>query len=137
MPSADNQPLPIQNPPVPRDQIVFSHPSEQEFAQVLDYYGVAWLYEPITFPLKWDEQGNILEAFSPDFYLVDQDIYVELTTLRPKLMRIKNRKMRALQELFPGIQCRLWRRSDFEYLLGRFDMQDRQADLVGKAALDD
>jgi hypothetical protein len=61
------RPCPIENPPVPREEIVFSHPSEEEFANVLDFFGIEWRYEPVTFPLQWDERGNILEAFSPIF----------------------------------------------------------------------
>jgi len=131
-----SQPLPVVNPIVPRNEIVFSHPSERELAHVLDFYGIEWRYEPVTFPLRWDEEGNLLEAFSPDFYLVEQDLYVELTTLRSKLMRIKRRKIKRIQELYPEINIRMWTRKDFERLLERFGMQDRQASLVGKDALD-
>jgi len=130
------RPLPFTNPPVERQDIVFSHPSEAELARVLDYYGIAWRYEPITFPLQWDAQGALLEAFSPDFYLVDQDLYVELTTLRSKLMRIKRRKIKRIQELYPEVNIKLWNRKDFVHFLERFGLQDRQSILVGQEALD-
>ena len=81
----------------------FAHPSEEEFARILDYYGVEWEYEPRTFVLEQDTRGNILEAFSPDFYLPQQDLYIELTTLRPKLIRIKNRKI-TRSSSFPRCQ---------------------------------
>lgn len=68
---------------------VFVHPIEAEFARILDYYHIPWEYEPRTFALHWDDEGNITEAFSPDFYLPDSDLYVELTTLRPKLITKK------------------------------------------------
>ena len=135
MTNDSSRPLPIRNPNVPRQEIVFSHPSEKELAQVLDFYGIKWRYEPVTFPLRWDKDGNLLEAFSPDFYLVEQDLYVELTTLRSKLMRFKKRKIKRIQELYPEINIRMWTRKDFERLLERFGMQDRQASLVGKDAL--
>ncbi|MBN1402022.1 MAG: hypothetical protein JXA74_14365 [Anaerolineae bacterium] len=131
------RPRPIKNPPLERDEIVFSHPSEEEFARLLDYYRISWLYEPITFPLEWDGQGNILEAFSPDFYLVEQELYVELTTLRSRLMRIKHRKIRRLRELYPEISIRLWGRADFMRLLERFGLQDRSQALVGSSALEE
>jgi len=130
------RPLPFTNPPVARQDIVFSHPSEAELARVLDYYGIAWRYEPVTFPLQWDSQGALLEAFSPDFYLVDQDLYVELTTLRSKLMRIKRRKIKRIQELYPEVSIKLWNRKDFIHFLERFGLQDRQSILVGQEALD-
>jgi len=126
---------PIRNPPLEREEITFGHPSEEEFAQILDYYGIEWRYEPVTFPLEWDDRGNVAEAFSPDFYLVQQDLYVELTTLRSRLLRIKRRKVRRLRELYPNINIKLWRRRDFEYLLERFGQQDRHDDLVGQDAL--
>ena len=65
----------------------FAHPTEEAFAHILDYYGIAWDYEPRTFALHWDDEGNVTEAFSPDFYLPEQNLYVELTTLRPKRNR--------------------------------------------------
>ncbi|MFH1086734.1 MAG: hypothetical protein V1772_13355 [Chloroflexota bacterium] len=127
---------PIQNPPVAHQNIQFPHPSEQEFAHLLDYYGVKWRYEATTFPLAWDEQGNVAEAFTPDFYLEEYDLYVELTTLRPRLMRLKHRKIKRLQELYPEVRIKLWSRKDFLYLLERFGLRDRSDELVGSAALE-
>jgi hypothetical protein len=130
------RPRPIENSPLERDEIVFSHPSEEEFARLLDYYRIIWRYEPVTFPLEWDETGNILEAFSPDFYLVEQDLYVELTTLRSRLMRIKHRKIRLLRKLYPELNIKLWGRADFLRLLERFGLQDRSQALIGSSALE-
>ena len=132
----EDQPAPISNPVLDRDEITFSHPSEEEFAHVLDFYGIEWRYEPTTFPLEWDEDGNVLEAFSPDFYLVQQDLYVELTTLRRRLMRLKHRKIRRLKELYPDVNIRLWNRSDFERFLERFGIDSRREHLVGREALE-
>ena len=130
------RPRPTQNPPLSRDHIVFGHPSEEEFARILDFYGIQWRYEITTFPLQWDQNNNVIEAFSPDFYLVNEELYVELTTLRPRLMRAKRRKLRLMHELYPEINIRLWRRRDFEMLLQRFGQQDRRDELVGQEALD-
>lgn len=129
------KPRPIENPPLARAKIVFSHPSEEEFARILDFYGIAWLYEPVTFPLKWDEQGHVLEAFTPDFYLIQEDLYVELTTLRQSLMRIKNRKIRRLKELYPEVNIKLWDRADFMRFLERFGETARKQELIGKEAM--
>ena len=65
---------------------MFAHPSEAEFAQMLDFYKIRWQYEPTTFPLQCDAQGRILESFTPDFYLPDQDLYIELTTQKQGLV---------------------------------------------------
>jgi len=136
MVSDSARPRPVANPPIPRQDIVFSHPSEQEFARILAFSGIEWRYEPTTFPLEWDEKGNILEAFSPDFYLVQQDLYVELTTLRPKLMRFKHRKLRQVKELYPQVNIKLWNRKDFLHFLERFGVGERGQALIGKEALE-
>ena len=81
----------------------FVHPSEEVFSRILDFYGIQWEYEPRTFALETDEDGNVTEAFTPDFYLTEQDLYVELTTLRPQLSTKKNRKLKRLQELYAEV----------------------------------
>ncbi len=98
----------------------FAHPSEMVFARLLDFYGIRWEYEPRTFPLSYDDKGNITEAFSPDFYLPDSDLYVELTTMKQSLVTKKNRKMRRLLELHPEIKIRLLYQKDFDDLLFKY-----------------
>jgi hypoxanthine phosphoribosyltransferase len=73
----------------------FYHPTEAEFARILDFYGIPWEYEPRSFVLESDPQGTVAEAFTPDFYLPDQDLYVELTTMQPSQIRHKNRSCAA------------------------------------------
>lgn len=114
----------------------FSHPSEAEFASLLDFYGIPWQYEPHTFVLEEDDEGNPLEAFSPDFYLPEQDLYVEVTTLRQKLITKKNRKIRRLRQRYPRINIKLFTRKDFRTLLAGWGMVERHDELIGKAALD-
>lgn len=115
-------------------EIQFSHPIEEEFARILDYYGIAWQYEPTTFPLEWDENGRVTVAFAPDFYLPDEDRYVELTTVRPKLVTIKNRKIRRLQELYPEVNITLLKRSDLRDMMIKYGMDDHAADIMGTEA---
>ena len=79
----------------------FGHPSEQVFANLLDFYGIAWAYEPRSFPLQWDKDGRVSEAFTPDFYLPEFDLYVELTTMKQALVTRKNRKIRLLRGHIP------------------------------------
>lgn len=114
----------------------FSHPSEAEFASLLDFYGIPWQYEPRTFILEEDEEGNPIEAFSPDFYLPEQDLYVETTTMRQKLVTKKNRKVRRLRERYPHINIKLFTRKDFRTLLAGWGMIERHDELIGQAALD-
>ena len=40
----------------------FAHPIEEEFARILDYYGIPWEYEPRAFALEWDDDGNVKVA---------------------------------------------------------------------------
>ena len=114
----------------------FVHPIESEFARILDYYGIEWQYEPRTFDLNWDERGNVTEAFSPDFYLPQQDLYIELTTMRPKLITKKNRKIRRLQELYPDIQIKLFKRSDLRQMMIKYGIRGHTGLLMGTEAQD-
>ena len=97
----------------------FAHPSEEDFARLLDFYCIEWLYEPRSFPLRWNGD-RIAEMFTPDFYLPELDIYVELTTLRQPLMTEKNRKLRRMRELYPDVNVRLLNKNDFVKLLAKY-----------------
>jgi hypothetical protein len=118
----------------PTQPYAFSHTIEAEFARILDYYGVPWEYEPRTFPLEWDEEGKVAVAFTPDFYLPDEDLFVELTTMRPKLVTKKNRKLRRMNELYPEINIQLWKRSDLRALMLRYGLDDQAAKIMGTEA---
>ena len=115
-------------------QPTFSHPIEETFARILDYYGIHWLYEPRTFPLEWNDQGVVTVAFTPDFSLPEQDLYVELTTLRPQLIRHKNRKLRRMNELYPEINIKLFKRSDLRDLMIRYGLDEEAEKLLGTDA---
>ena len=112
----------------------FAHPIEEAFARILDYYGVEWQYEPRTFDLEWDDQGRVSEAFSPDFYLPQQNLYVELTTLRPQLTRLKNKKVRRLKELYPDVNIKLFKRQDLQDLMVKYGLDQEAATIQGSAA---
>lgn len=109
----------------------FAHASEAELARILDYYGVAWEYEPRTFPIQWSHDGKVVESFSPDFYLPEMEIYVELTTLKQSLVRRKNRKLRRLRELYPDIRVKLFYGKDFRALMLKYGRVDLAASLSG------
>ncbi len=109
----------------------FAHPSETEFARILDFYQIPWEYEPRTFDLRWDDEGNVIEAFSPDFYLPEQDFYIELTTMEQKLITKKHRKLRRLRELYPDINIKLLNRADFEKMMLKYGLDDDES-LIGQ-----
>ena len=89
-------------------------------ARILDFYAVRWEYEPHTFPILWNLDGAVVESFSPDFYLPDLDCYLEMTTLRQKLVRKKNRKLRRLRELYPDLDVKLFYARDFRALMLKY-----------------
>ncbi len=101
----------------------FAHPSEEEFARMLDFYRIQWLYEPKSFPLEWDSEGNITEAFAPDFYLPEQDLFVELTTQRQKLVWKKNKKVRRLKEMYPHVSIKVIYGRDYRGLLQKYGLE--------------
>ncbi len=100
--------------------VSFKHPSEEEFAKILDMYSITWEYEPRTFPIEWDAEGSITKAFSPDFYLPHFDTYIELTTMEQKYVSEKKKKVRLLKELYPGTNINIVFKDDFYSLLKRF-----------------
>jgi hypoxanthine phosphoribosyltransferase len=100
----------------------FASAAELECAKVLDYYGVPWEYEPRTFVLERDANGRVTEAFAPDFYLPEQDLYVEITVMKQSLVTRKNRKLRKLRERYPDVRIKLFYRRDLERLAQHFHL---------------
>ena len=100
----------------------FANEAELECAKILEYYRVPWDYEPRTFVLEEDEEGRVVEAFTPDFYLPEQDLYVEVTVMKQSLVTRKNRKLRKLRERYPEIKIRLFYKRDIERLAERYHL---------------
>ena len=106
-------------------------------SRILDFYAVRWEYEPHTFPILWNLDGDVVESFSPDFYLPDLDLYLEMTTLRQKLVRKKNRKLRRLRELYPDLNVKLFYARDFRALMlkyGKLALADGLSGTSGQVA---
>jgi hypoxanthine phosphoribosyltransferase len=102
----------------------FAHPSERELAALLDSYGITWQYEPTTFVLSADDDGNPTAAFTPDFYLPDFDTFVEVTTLRQPLVTRKHRKIRMLAEQRPDVRVKILYRKDVERLGAKYGLAE-------------
>jgi hypothetical protein len=115
----------------------FAHNSERQFAKLLDFYAIAWEYEPRTFVLERDGEGNPQQAFSPDFYLPAYDVFIEITTLNQKLVTKKNRKARRVQELY-GVTVKVLYQRDYLQLLVKYGLEppSQLADGTGPAKLD-
>ncbi|MDD5621633.1 MAG: hypothetical protein PHQ09_00535 [Actinomycetota bacterium] len=102
------------------ENIKFAHTSEREFSKILNFYKIRWEYEPRTFILELDIKGNPEASFTPDFYLPDLDLYIELTTLNQSLVTKKNYKIRKLKELYPDINIKLFYKKDYNSLLFKY-----------------
>ena len=106
----------------------FAHPSEREFARVMDFYRIRWEYEPKTFPIEWDERHNVVKAFTPDFYLPDLDLFIELTTMKQSLVTKKNRKVRRLRELYPEVNIKILYERDYKNLIWKYGLANGEGE---------
>lgn len=117
------------------DATRFAHASEAEMARILDFYDVRWEYEPTTFPILWNLDGEVVESFAPDFYLPELDVFLEMTTLKQRLVRKKNRKLRRLRELYPDIRIKLFYARDFRAMMlkyGRLGLAESLSGTLGQ-----
>src|ERR1700678_696620 len=105
----------------------FGHPSEEVFANLLDFYRITWDYEPRSFPLQWDKDGKVSEAFTPDFYLPEFDLYVELTTMKQANVTRKNRKIRLLRAIYPHVNIQVFYQKDVQDLVTKYGLPERLA----------
>jgi hypothetical protein len=113
----------------------FAHASEAEMARILDFYDVRWEYEPTTFPILWNLEGDVVESFAPDFYLPELEVFLEMTTLKQRLVRKKNRKLRRIRELYPDIKIKLFYARDFRAMMlkyGRFGLFESLSGTTGQ-----
>ena len=101
----------------------FANRIEFECAKILDYYWVRWDYEPHSFVLERDDEGRVASAFTPDFYLQDQDLFIEVTVMKQSLVTRKNRKLRELRRLYPDVKVKLFYRRDIERLAQRYRLR--------------
>lgn len=100
----------------------FVNASEEIFANLLDFYRIAWEYEPRSFPIQWDKDGRVSEAFTPDFYLPEFDLYVELTTMKQAHVTKKNRKVKLLRQIYPHVNVQVFYQKDFENLMFKYGL---------------
>ena len=90
----------------------FAHYSEKIFSEHLDLFNIQWIYEPTSFPLKWGK-GAIKMMFTPDFYLPELDVYVEITTMNQNLITKKQKKIKLAKKLYPKNNFKLINESQF------------------------
>ncbi len=97
----------------------FAHPSEKAFAHLLTLYGHSWSYEPLEFPLAWNDAGQPVRAFRPDFYLPERRLFIELTVLEQRLVTKKNQKVRQFRTLYPEVDLLVVYQRDFVALIAQ------------------
>lgn len=110
----------------------FAHLSEAEFARLLDFYDLRWEYEPRSFAVEWDARGLPTKFFTPDFYLTDYDLYIEVTTIKQKLITRKHQKLRRFQQLYPDINIKLLNLNDFRKLMQKYERSPAMAGSRGQ-----
>jgi hypothetical protein len=115
---------PAPDSPLRTDTLRFAHASERQFARLLDFYQIAWDYEPTSFDIEWDHDGSVTQRFTPDFYLPGFDLYIEITTLNQKLVTKKNRKVRQLRQRYPEVRCKIFYQRDYLSLVTKYDLED-------------
>lgn len=114
------------------DVMEMKNQSEIEFAKILDLYNIEWRYEPKTFPIEWDDKGNVTLAFSPDFYLPKFNLYLELTTMNQRYVTMKNKKVKKLREMYPGVNVKIVYKKDFEAVFAHIDQDSLPVKIVDK-----
>jgi hypoxanthine phosphoribosyltransferase len=108
----------------PAAGVEFAHNSERQFALLLDFYDVEWQYEPDSFPIEFDDNGEPTKFFAPDFYLPEEDCYIEITTMNQKLVTRKNAKLRKLAEHHPEVECKILYLRDYLHLVLKYGLDD-------------
>lgn len=103
----------------------FANRSEEIFANLLDFYRIGWEYEPKSFAVQFDAGGRAMEFFTPDFYLPEFDLYVELTTMKQSLVTKKNRKVKLLRTIYPHINIQVFYQKDFRNLIFKHGLAER------------
>jgi len=76
---------------------------EANTARLFSYFGIEWIYQPKTFDL-------VSQTYTPDFYLPQYNIYIEVKNFLWKYSKIRDRKFR---KLYPKINLILLLKEDY------------------------
>ena len=72
--------------------------------------------------LETDDEGRPTLGFTPDFYLPEWDLYIELTTMAQRLVTKKNAKVRRLAEVHQEVRVKVVYRRDYLGLLAKYGL---------------
>jgi hypothetical protein len=65
-----------------------------------------------------------LQHFTPDFFLPDDDIFIEITTMNQKLVTKKNGKVRLLRQFYPDVRCKILYQRDYLHLVEKYGLEE-------------
>lgn len=82
-----------------------------------------WEYEPRSFPIGF-EDGEPTKFFRPDFYLPEDDMLIEITTMNQKLVTKKNKKIKLLRKYHPDIRCKILYQRDYLHLVVKYGLEE-------------
>lgn len=68
--------------------------------------------------------GSPSRYFRPDFFLPDENLHIEITTMNQKLVTKKNRKVRLLRQHHPEVKCKIFYQRDFLHLLVKYGLEE-------------
>ena len=85
------------------NEIYFYSRWEANIARLFNYLGIRWQHQPKIFNL-------VSQNYTPDFYLPDDDIYIEVKNFLWKYSKIRDRKFR---KLYPDIKLTLLLKKDY------------------------
>ncbi len=74
--------------------------------------------------MAWDDEGRPRKHFRPDFYLPDEDLFIEITTMNQKLVTKKNKKVKLLRELYPDVNCKIFYQRDYLNFIVKYELDD-------------
>lgn len=85
------------------NSIYFYSRWEANYARLQNYLGIKWEYEPKTFDLG-------TQNYTPDFYLSEKDLYIEIKNFLWKYSAFRDKKFR---KLYPKIKLKMILKKDY------------------------
>jgi hypothetical protein len=94
-------------------EIYFYSRWEANFARILNFSNIDWIYQARTFDLK----GH---TYTPDFYLPDYDVWIEIKNFLSEYSKNRDEKFR---ELYPKLKLILILKEDYLKLQKKFALK--------------
>ncbi len=92
------------------DKSYFFSRWEANMARLFNYQGIKWIHQPRSFDLK-------TQNYTPDFYLPDQDIYIEVKNFLSDYSKSRDDKFR---ELYPRLRLKMILKDEYMKLENQY-----------------